>query len=131
MRPLLLLCCTASTLTACGPGGLRGAWSGACDFNDGDYGEVVYLDLSINRDLGRRLSGTATVTVPSDGVYEVELWGEHTLDAVIMELTVQSETGQLDLSFEGQRDADELEGPCELWVPGATSPIIGRGELER
>ena len=131
MRPLLLLCCVASSLSAFGPGNLRGAWSGSCDFSDGDYGDEVFLDLVVDRDLGRRLSGTATVTVPSEGVYDVELTGEHTIDAVVMALTVPAESGQLDLGFEGLRDADELEGPCELWVPGATAPIIGQGELER
>ena len=129
MRTLALL--LALPLTACGPGRLAGAWSGSCDFSDGDYGEEVFLDLALEADLGRRLEGEAAVTVPSEGVFEVPVVGEHTLTAALLEMTIPAAEGDLLLSFEGSRDADELEGPCELWVPGASAAVVGRGELSR
>lgn len=110
---------------------MQGAWTGSCDMSDGQYGEEIFLDLWITSDLGRRIQGDARVTLPGEGVFEVELRGEHTLDAALLTLTIPSQDGDLELSFEGARDADELEGRCALWVPGATSPVVGQGELER
>ncbi|MCK6507187.1 hypothetical protein L6R53_28090 [Myxococcota bacterium] len=112
-------------------GGMQGAWTGSCDMSDGQYGDEIFLDLWIASDLGRRIQGQARVTLPSEGVYDVDLHGEHTLDAALLTLTIPSQDGDLDLSFEGTRDADELEGRCELWVPGATAPVVGQGDLER
>lgn len=130
MRASPLACPILLLLSGCA-GGLQGAWSGSCDMNDGEYGEEIFLDLWIDSDLGRRIKGDAQVTLPSEGVFQVALEGEHTLDAALLQLTIPAAEGDLALTFEGLRDADELEGTCELWVPGATAPVVGRGDLER
>lgn len=130
MRASLLASPLLLSLTACA-GGMQGAWTGSCDMSDGQYGDEIFLDLWISSDLGRRIQGEARVTLPAEGVFEVDLQGEHTLDAALLTLTIPSQAGDLDLSFVGTRDADELEGRCELWVPGATAPVVGQGDLER
>lgn len=124
---LLLLC---AILPACAGGSLRGDWTGSCDFSDGDYGGPIFMDLVVDRDLGRSLRGTARVTLPEEGIFDVELDGERAGGSAIFRMVLPSSTGQLELLFQGERDADELEGHCELWVPGATAPITGAGELQ-
>lgn len=119
-------------LPAClGPGNLRGSWTGGCDFSDGDYGGPIFLDLVIDRDLGRRITGDGTATLPEEGILDVTVEGERAGDLVLLEVQIPSRTGDLLLVFEGERDADELEGSCQLWVPGATAPIVGTGEIGR
>ena len=118
-------------VAGCDGGSLRGAWSGSCDFSDGTYGEAIFLDLDIERDLGRSLSGQATVTLPSQGVLTTTVEGERAAEHVRLWLVIPAAEGDLDLHFDGQRDADEIEGSCELWVPGGSAPVQGQGELER
>ncbi|RME26879.1 MAG: hypothetical protein D6798_05765 [Deltaproteobacteria bacterium] len=131
-RAVLLGTVTALLVTACAVfGSVRGTWTGDCDFSDGDYGGPIFLDIVIEQDLGRRLRGVATVTIPDDGIFDVDLDGERAGGGIILEMTIPSGTGELALRFEGSRDADDIEGSCQLWVPGATAPIVGRGELSR
>jgi len=110
---------------------MRGAWSGSCDFSDGSYGEEVFLDLQIDHDHGRRIDGTARVTVLSEGAQDVDLTGEHTLTEVLLDMSIPAQGQDLSLRFTGQRDLDQVSGSCELWVPGATSAVYGTGQLAR
>ncbi len=129
---MLLGACLALSPSGCAVfGSLRGSWTGDCDFSDGDYGGPVFLDVDIQQDLGRHLRGIATVTLPEDGIFDVDLDGERAGDNAILEVTIPSSSGELFLRFAGVRDVDDLEGSCELWVPGADSPIVGIGELSR
>ena len=114
-----------------GLGGIKGAWTGSCDFSDGTYGDTVYLDLQIAHDHGRRIDGTARVTTANQGVQDIPLSGEHTLTDAAFDLTIPADGQDLQLHFEGQRNLDHLSGSCELWVPGATSPVMGVGDLRR